>query len=200
MNMLLTVLLLLAASCTVPVAGAGAKGRELPGANSFLRTGQTLPTGRQGAGMVMLKSNIVVFGGVSGGGACGTAKRGARRGRERRCALSMPTGCLAVVCLEPGTAERGASRGPERRCALSMPLLRPSDVSLMFVCALFCRAEFKDDIHIFNIAEDFWRMVEVISGNPSPPARAYMGFAVADSRADRAYMFGGLGGECLPSR
>ena len=51
MNMLLPVLLLLAASCTVPVAGSGAKGRELPGANSFLRTGQTLPTGRQGADM-----------------------------------------------------------------------------------------------------------------------------------------------------
>jgi len=77
--MLLPVLLLLAASCTVPVAGAGAKGRKLPGANSFLRTGQTLPTGRQGAGMVILKSNIVVFGGVSGGGACGTAQREARR-------------------------------------------------------------------------------------------------------------------------
>ena len=121
--MLLPVLLLLAASCTVPVAGAGAKGRKLPGANSFLRTGQTLPTGRQGAGMVILKSNIVVFGGVSGGGACGTAQREARRGRERRCALSMPTGCLAVVCLEPGTAERGGSEGA--RDALSMSSLRP---------------------------------------------------------------------------
>jgi hypothetical protein len=32
--MLLPVLLLLAASCTVPVDGAGAKGRKLPGANS----------------------------------------------------------------------------------------------------------------------------------------------------------------------
>jgi hypothetical protein len=95
--MLLPVLLLLAASCTVPVAGAGAKGRKLPGANSFLRTGQTLPSGRQGAGMVMLKSNIVVFGGVSGGGACGTAQREARRGRERRCALSMPLASLSCA-------------------------------------------------------------------------------------------------------
>ena len=74
-------------------------------------------------------------------------------------------------------------------------------MSLIFVCALCCcRAEFKDDVHIFSIAEDFWRIVEVISGNSSPLARAYMGFAVADSRADRAFMFGGLGGECLPSQ
>jgi hypothetical protein len=137
MKMQLPVLLLLAASSTVPVAGAGTKGRKLPVANSFLRTGQTLPTGRQGAGMVMLKqSNIVVFGGVSAGGACGTAKCGARRGRERLCALSMPTGCLADVCLAPDTAERGASRGRERNCALSMPSMRPSDVSLMFVCTV----------------------------------------------------------------
>ncbi len=82
--MLIPMVLLLTASCTVPVDGAGAKGRKLPGANSFLRTGQTLPTGRQGAGMVMLKSNIVVFGGVAGGGACGKAQRESRRGRERR--------------------------------------------------------------------------------------------------------------------
>ncbi len=58
--MLIPVVLLLAASCTVPVDGAGAKGRKLPGTNSFLRTGQTLPTGRQCAGMVMLKSRGVM--------------------------------------------------------------------------------------------------------------------------------------------
>ena len=111
--MLLPVLLLLAASCTVPVAGAGAKGRKLPGANSFLRTGQTLPTGRQGAGMVILKSNIVVFGGVSGGGACGTAQREARRGRERRCALSI----RLPRCRVPRAGHSGTRgiRGRERR-------------------------------------------------------------------------------------
>ena len=69
----------------------------------------------------------------------------------------------------------------------------------MFALSVVCRAGFKDDVHIFNIAKDFWRMVEVISGNPSPPA-AYMGFTVVDLRADRAFMFGGLVGECLSSR
>ena len=92
MNLLPPLLILLAASCTVPVAEAGAKGRELAGANSFLHTGQTLPTGRQGAGMVMLKSNVVVFGGDSGGGASGcstgTDMQGAETARNAQLAVN----------------------------------------------------------------------------------------------------------------
>ena len=109
--MLLPVLLLLAASCTVPVAWAGAKGKKMPVANSFLRTGQTLPTGRQGAGMVMLKSNIVVFGGVSGGGACGTARRNARRGEGAKDAASCR--CRLPRCRVPGSGHSG-TRGEQR--------------------------------------------------------------------------------------
>ena len=102
MNLLSSLLILLAASCTVPVAEAGAKGRELAGANSFLHTGQTLPTGRQGAGMVMLKSNVVVFGGDSGGGASAAAlarKRRAQRRRETHSALSMPQASLSLMMM-----------------------------------------------------------------------------------------------------
>jgi hypothetical protein len=112
--MLLFVSLLLAVTCIVPVAEAGAKGRKLPGANSFLRTGQTLPTGRQGAGMVLLSEskNVVVFGGVSGGGAYGSAKRRARRGRKRRCALSMPRALLSCAS---SRALRSAQRAEDAK-------------------------------------------------------------------------------------
>jgi hypothetical protein len=121
MNMLIPVVLLLAASCTVPVDGAGAKGRKLPGTNSFLRTGQTLPTGRQGAGMVMLQSNIVVFGGVSGGGACGTAQRESRRGRKRRCALSMLVVSLSFASRR---AQRNSGRAESARDVALSPCRR----------------------------------------------------------------------------
>ena len=51
-----------------------------------------------------------------------------------------------------------------------------------------------DDVHIYNIVEDFWRNAPVIPGDPSPPARAHMGFAVAGHSADVAFLFGGIGG------
>ena len=47
---------------------AASKGRLLAPANQFLRTGQELPDGRRGAGMVLLQGNVVVFGGISDGG------------------------------------------------------------------------------------------------------------------------------------
>jgi len=57
-----------------------------------------------------------------------------------------------------------------------------------------------DDVHIYNIVEDFWRNAPVIPGDPSPPARAHMGFAVAGHSADVAFLFGGLGGACMAPR
>lgn len=67
-RMLHPILLLLASSFLVQGVDAAAKGRQLAAANMFLHTGQTLPTGRQGAGMVLLKGNVVTFGGDDGGG------------------------------------------------------------------------------------------------------------------------------------
>jgi hypothetical protein len=49
------------------------------------------------------------------------------------------------------------------------------------------------------MAEDFWRIVPRIPRDAWPSARSHMGFAVAGSKADLAFMFGGLGGECLTS-
>ena len=47
---------------------AASKSRRLAPANQFLRTGQELPDGRRGAGMVLLRGYVVVFGGITDGG------------------------------------------------------------------------------------------------------------------------------------
>jgi hypothetical protein len=91
------VLLLLAASCA---AEAGEQGRQLSGANSFLQ---------QGDGKMLLKSNTVVL--DASRGAPGTAKRGARRERERRSALSM-LHAVPDVCV-PSFRKRGPGRERE---------------------------------------------------------------------------------------
>ena len=124
--MLRPILLLLAASFIVPGVEAAAKGRQLAAANMFLHTGQTLPTGRQGAGMVLLKGNVVVFGGDAGGGE--QEERESARGRECacervRCAHGMHACERAPSC--------AADRGEKRRRTM-----RRRIVALMPACAV----------------------------------------------------------------
>ena len=55
LHRILPTVLLLSVPFFAPGVEAAAKVRHMADANKFLVSGQTLPTGRQGAGMVLLK-------------------------------------------------------------------------------------------------------------------------------------------------
>lgn len=139
---------------------AASKGRLLAPANQFLRTGQELPDGRRGAGMVLLQGNVVVFGGISDGG----------NARVLICSQECGPSCLS--------------------CTLFV-LADSHQVTLSFRPFSHSLAVYRNDLHIYNIMDDYWyRNIVPVSG--IPPARSHMGFATLGAQA---FLFGGIGGK-----